>query len=112
VLDTLDDARLVTLLERARVVIAPTAYEGFGLAAGEARRAGVPGVFADDCPLHVLVGDGGLAAPPTAEAMAAAARVVWHDAAAYAERAARRAAGYTWRRTAEAMLERMAGRGD
>lgn len=96
-----DDAGLVRLYRRARVALVPTEYEGFGLAAGEAMRFGAPVVFARDCPLEDLVGNGGMGAAPDVESLLAAVRHVWERSSELGPVAQSIAAAYTWRRTAE-----------
>lgn len=59
------DAELAELFHRAVVAVAPTGYEGFGLAVGEAMWFGLPVVYATDAHLGGLVADGGVAAQPT-----------------------------------------------
>lgn len=100
----MSDRELVRLLERSGAAIAPTAYEGFGLAAGEAMWFGVPVVHAEDCPMEDLVEQGGMRAAPTPEALADTTVRVWQDPD-FAERAAVRARRYTWKATASRMLE-------
>jgi glycosyltransferase involved in cell wall biosynthesis len=99
------ERELVRLLERCRVAIAPTSYEGFGLAAGEAMWFGAPVVYAADCPMEHLIGDGGLSAQPDIDAFVAAALQVWNESEAYGARAFRRASGYTWANTAHRIVD-------
>ena len=98
-----DDRALARTLWASRVVIAPSSYEGFGLAAGEAMRCGAPVVYTTDGTLGDLVGDGGIGASPEAGAMAAAAVELWRrdDASSRALDAAPR---HTWRATADQVL--------
>ena len=100
------DEDLVSLFCRSRVVIAPTAYEGFGLAAGEAMWFGVPVVYGQDAHLDTLVGAGGAGVAPDAEAMAAAAREIWRHGSPCSPRKV--AASYTWVATAQAILDALA----
>jgi glycosyltransferase involved in cell wall biosynthesis len=102
-----DDRQLRGWLERARVFVAPSRYEGFGLAAGEAMRAGAPVVYAVDCPMEELVGDGGLPAQPDTASMIQVVTAAWADAEAIGARARARAAGLTWRATAERVLREL-----
>ena len=48
VLDQPDDETLARVYQSAVVAVAASSYEGFGLAAGEALRAGTPVVYAED----------------------------------------------------------------
>lgn len=104
VLEAAADEEIAAVLSRARVVLAPSRYEGFGLAAGEALRLGAPVVFAADGPLAGLVGGGGLPAAPTASAMADATVAAWrrHDALSVAARDAVRQ--MTWDATARRIV--------
>jgi glycosyltransferase involved in cell wall biosynthesis len=99
----LDDADVVTLLNRATVLVLPSLMEGFGLPAVEAAACGCPVIATKESPLPELLGDGGLYIGPNEEAiatalervltddalrarmrvqgMAAAARLTWEDAA-------------------------------
>jgi glycosyltransferase involved in cell wall biosynthesis len=106
--DDLDDAGLVALLTRAAVVLVPTGYEGFGLAAGEAMWAGAPVVYAADCPLAGVVAEGGVGVAPTPEALAAAAADLWNSANDHSAAARQAAARWTWGQTAERILEQCA----
>jgi glycosyltransferase involved in cell wall biosynthesis len=104
VVERYTDAELATFLEGGRVFVAPSQYEGFGLAVGEAMRFGVPVVYADDCPMQDLVGDGGLGARPNVSAMTEAIERLWERADAAGEQARAQVAGFTWARTAERIL--------
>lgn len=99
------DEELVATLERARVVVAPSAYEGFGLAVGEALRAGAPVAYCHDSTLAALVGEAGIAAAPARDALAAAALKVWHDNDALSARARHRVHDLTWERTALTIVD-------
>lgn len=105
VVESPDDRELVRILASTRVAIVASSYEGFGLATGEALRAGAPVVYAVDGTLGPLVDGGGLAAAARADAMADAALALWErgDAARRAAEAA--ASQYTWVRTATRVLE-------
>jgi Glycosyl transferases group 1 len=99
-----DDATLARAYQSALVAVAASSYEGFGLAAGEALRAGTPVVYACDGTLAELVGSGGLGAQPTVAALSEAIvqAVSRSDELGRAARAA--AAPYTWSVTAERVL--------
>jgi glycosyltransferase involved in cell wall biosynthesis len=98
------DADLAGLLSAARVAITGTAYEGFGLAVGEALRAGVPVVWCADSPLGSIVGDGGMAAAPTAASLTAAVVDAWGRADDLARGARAATSSLTWSRTAQAIV--------
>lgn len=97
------DAEMARLYCQARVALLPTSYEGFGLAAGEAMWFGAPVVFAEDCPLHALVGSGGVAARPDAASLARAVVSVWARSEEIGRSATRNARRYTWRSTVDRM---------
>jgi glycosyltransferase involved in cell wall biosynthesis len=101
-----DDKELGPIYAATRVLIAPSSYEGFGLAVGEAMRAGALVVHATDGTLLPLVAVGGIAAAPEPGAMAIAVQSLWtvHDGAARARRAVER---FTWAATAENVLDAM-----
>ena len=98
---------LEALYALATVVAVPSRFEGFGAPALEAMAAGRPLVAADATALPWVVGDGGvLVAPGDVEAWAGALAAVVDDPAEQARLAAagrRRAATFTWARTAEAL---------
>jgi alpha-1,3-mannosyltransferase len=101
---------LLRALGRAELVLLPSRYEGFGIAAVEAMAARVPVVVADVPALrdHVEDGVSGFVAPfrdPTAAADVLA-RVRGADLADLAERAAAAAARHAWpARAAELTVE-------
>ncbi len=99
------DEELAKLLGLAAVAVAPTSYEGFGLAVGEAMAAGVPVVYGRDSMLQGLVQGGGVPVEPTVAALADGVRRVLSDRDKYAAEARRLAAAYTWRGTALGVLE-------
>ena len=90
----------VAALARARVAIAPTAYEGFGLAVGEALHAGVPVVYAKGSGLDWVVGGAGLSTTPAEGHMAEAALSIWNNAASRVPQTEVQAQRFTWRNTA------------
>ena len=87
----------------------PSLYEGFGLPVLEAMRRGAPVACSDATSLPEVVGDAAeLFDPHDAGAIAAAVRRVLEDerlTADLVERGRRRAAEFTWERTAQGTLE-------
>jgi glycosyltransferase involved in cell wall biosynthesis len=88
----------------AGMLVYPSLYEGFGLPALEALACGTPVIAADASSLPEVVGDAGLLVKPRdIDGFAHAILSLARDEAlraALAERGLRRAAGYSWRRTA------------
>lgn len=99
------DSELARLYNESRVAVAASRYEGFGLAAGEALRFGVPVVYAADGPLGFLIGDGGTGARPVAEEMAQAVVECWHRFESLSREAEREVDQLTWRNTASLVLD-------
>jgi len=98
------DERLVELYQAADLLLFPSHHEGFGWPAVEAMACGTPVVISTEAALSETVGDAGLRAPATDEvALAdAAARVLSTPelAAELRQRGLRRAAQFSWERTA------------
>ena len=104
-----DDGARAALIEQAAAVAYPSLYEGFGLVPLEAMSAGRPVVTtrapaipeaAGDAALYVDAGD--------ADALAGSLERVLTDEGLAAEMGARgraRAAGYTWERTADGLID-------
>jgi glycosyltransferase involved in cell wall biosynthesis len=103
-----DDATLARAYQTALVAVAPSAFEGFGLSAGEALRAGTPVAYADDGTLGGLVGAGGVGAAPSVPALARATVEAAERADALGRAARAAASAYTWRTTAGHVLDALA----
>jgi glycosyltransferase involved in cell wall biosynthesis len=101
-----DDAELEGLYALASAFALMSRIEGFGLPALEAMRRGVPVVVSAGTALEEVVGDAGLTvALDDDEALRATLTRVLDDPGELAARGRERAAGFTWRRTAELTLE-------
>jgi glycosyltransferase involved in cell wall biosynthesis len=103
-LDDVPERDLPALYGAASVCVIPSLYEGFGLPVLEAMACGVPVVCSNRTSLPEVAGDAALVVEPSVRALASAIEAVLGDpsqAAALRERGLRRAAEYTWRRTAE-----------
>jgi glycosyltransferase involved in cell wall biosynthesis len=97
------DADLPALYAGAAAFAMPSLYEGFGLPCIEAMAAGTPVVAADRAALPEACGGAALLADPTdPDAFAAAlTRAAGRERERLAAAGRERAAGLTWRRTAE-----------
>jgi glycosyltransferase involved in cell wall biosynthesis len=107
-----DDALLPGLYAGAKAFALPSRYEGFGLPVLEAMAAGTPVVAADVAALPDTCGGAARLALPDGEAFAAALTgLLADDAERTRLRAAglRRAAAFTWERTAHEVDEIVAG---
>jgi glycosyltransferase involved in cell wall biosynthesis len=119
VLGRISDTDLAVVLRRAAVLAVPSRAEGFGLPVLEAMARGVPVACSDRSSLPEFAGDAALLFDPEdVEAIRAALERLLGDPRlrAHLSKAGReRAAGFSWRRTAEltaASYERaLAGRG-
>lgn len=101
------DADLAALMAGADAYCLPSLHEGFGLTALEAMACATPVVVSDRGALPEVVADAGLVVAPEPGAVAGALRAVLADARIAAdlrERGRRRAAQFSWDRTAEGWL--------
>jgi glycosyltransferase involved in cell wall biosynthesis len=98
-----DDSELPGLYAGALAFVLPSHYEGFGLTVLEAMASGTPVVASDRAALPELVGDAGLLVDPGDPAAIADAvqRAIGDER--LREAGPRRAAPFTWGRTAEAV---------
>jgi glycosyltransferase involved in cell wall biosynthesis len=103
------DADRGDLVAGAAVVAVPSIYEGFGLVAAEALRAGRPVVASAAGSHPEVVGDAGLLVPARdVDALGAALRRVLEDpelAADLGLRGPEQVAGLTWARTAAGLVD-------
>lgn len=99
-----ESADVQVLYHRARALVFPSLYEGWGLPIVEAFRSGLPVACSNVTSLPELVGDAALVFDPYDPAdIAAAVRRVWTDDALATELARRgheAVAAYDWRETA------------
>ncbi len=99
---------LLALYSAAHVFLFPSFYEGFGLPALEAMACGTPVVTSDRGALQEVGGDGSIQVnPESREQIANALRKLFTDEEHYQnmrEKGLKRAAEFTWRRTAEQAL--------
>ncbi len=105
----LDEDELPLWYAAATLFVFPSLYEGFGMPPLEAMACGTPVVTSNTSSLPEVVGDAGIQVDPrNADALAAAMVRCLHDADLRADLSARglaRAAGFSWRTTAERTLE-------
>ena len=105
ILGNVSRAELGSLYRQAACFAYPSHFEGFGLPALEAMACGAPVVASTGGSLPEVVGDAGLLVDPLDErALAAAIRRVLLEpgvAGDLARRGRERAAGFSWRRTAD-----------
>jgi glycosyltransferase involved in cell wall biosynthesis len=108
----LDDPTLVAILRRARALIFPSRYEGFGLPLVEAMALGCP-VVASDLPTAREIGIGACWVFPPGDADALAAQLALVDAHPHQVSqkvlvGRQRAAGLSWDACADAVLDTLA----
>ncbi len=105
------DEDLPTLYRQADVFVFPSLYEGFGLPPLEAMACGTPVVASSSSSIPEAVGDAGVLVDPLdVTALAEALQQVLTDTALRSqlrERGLRRAATFSWRRTAQAWLAQL-----
>ncbi|WP_185984146.1 glycosyltransferase family 4 protein [Aureimonas mangrovi] len=103
------DADLAALYAGARFLAMPSLYEGFGLPIAEAHARGVPVLTSDRSSMPEVAGEAGLLIDPTDEtSIAAGLGALACDDALHANLAAharKNAARFTWRRSADALIE-------
>jgi glycosyltransferase involved in cell wall biosynthesis len=108
-LGRVSDERLVDLYRGALAYLDATLYEGFGYQVLEAMACGAPVVASWASSIPEVVGDAGLLCPPndTEELAAALVRIVSEPRLAeeLRSRGLRRAAEFTWQRTARALAD-------
>lgn len=108
-LGPVDDEELNVLYRLADGFSFASLFEGFGLPALEAMQCGCPVISSTTTSLPEVVGDGGLLVDPTSvEEISCAIRRIALDETLREDlsaRAAERARGFSWRRTAELTLE-------
>jgi glycosyltransferase involved in cell wall biosynthesis len=103
-----DPEQLPLWYNAAGMLVYPSVYEGFGLPALEAMACGTPVIAANNSALPEVVGEAGLlVGAKDVEAMAHSISILARDPELRQElsqRGRQRAAGYSWRKTAEATL--------
>jgi glycosyltransferase involved in cell wall biosynthesis len=108
-LGRVDDGTLAALYRACAVFVLPSLHEGFGIPVLEAMACGAPVVCSDAGGLLEAAGDAALVVPSgDADALAAAILRVLrdeHTASDLRTRGMRRAADFTWRSSAEQMLD-------
>jgi glycosyltransferase involved in cell wall biosynthesis len=92
------DDELPALYARARLLLMPSLYEGFGLPVLEAMASGTPVVAANRGALPETCGDAALVVEP--DELAEAAQAALEDSDRLIQAGLARAARFTWERTA------------
>jgi glycosyltransferase involved in cell wall biosynthesis len=104
-----DAAELGRLYQRARMLVLPSLYEGFGLTALEAMACGTPVLTANVSSMPEVVGDAALLVDPTDVGAIAGgmARLFTDDLLAkdLGERGRLRARGFSWDQTGKGVLD-------
>lgn len=104
-----DEEELVALYNRARILVLPSLYEGFGLPPLEAMACGTPVIVSDRGSLPEVVGEAGLLVDPeNPEAIAAAIGKLWDSEelrSGFRKRGLARAREFPWERTAAETLK-------
>lgn len=105
-LGAVSDTDLAAITAGAAAFVSPSAYEGFGMAVGDAMAAGVPVVVSNVSSLPEVVGDAGVLLPAiSADAVVQALRPLLTDRALQqrtGERCRARAATFAWATSAAA----------
>lgn len=108
-LGRVSDDDLLHLYNAASLLVHPAFYEGFGLTTLEAMACGTPAVVSNTSAMPEVVGDAAvLIDPHDIEGLVAAMSRVLSDQDFrdnLVERGLKRAAGFTWRRTAEETMD-------
>jgi glycosyltransferase involved in cell wall biosynthesis len=103
------DRELAPLYRTAAVMVYPSLAEGFGLPVLEAMASGTPTITSNVSSMPEVAGDAGLVVDPTStEAIAEAIEAVLTQpdlSARLREAGPARAAGFTWKRSGELLLE-------
>ncbi len=104
-----DDRELRLLYSGADLLVAPSLYEGFGLPVLEAMACGCPVLVGDRGALPEIVGDAGRQVDPyDVNSICVGIRQVLSNkdlSRRMREQGIKRAAGYTWQKTAQKVLE-------
>jgi len=103
-----DEATLLSLYKRARLLVFPSLFEGWGLPITEAMLLGVPVVASSATCLPEQIGDAGLSFDPeNAGSLSTALTQAWNSAALREDlirRGRARVGLYTWKRTAAELI--------
>ncbi len=91
-------------LARSRMAIAPSEYEGFGLAVGEAVHAGVPVIYGEGSGLGWVVGGAGVAAGLGIDSLVDMGQEVWRNCSAFRSASIAQSERFSWQQTANRAL--------